>query len=112
MWVEDDRRYPVTTKRRQQGIVVQGTCKDDIRLEGNDFLNVRRAESAYLCDIDRRWWIVVIRGVANNLVAQSEGEQVFSNRRLSLIHISEPTRRTPISYAVFCLKKKKKKQNK
>src|SRR5665647_671966 len=28
--------------------------------------------------------------------------------RLSLIHISEPTRRTPISYAVFCLKKKKK----
>ena len=24
------------------------------------------------------------------------------------IHISEPTRRTPISYAVFCLKKKKK----
>src|SRR5664279_669551 len=28
---------------------------------------------------------------------------------LSLIHISEPTRRTPISYAVFCLKKKKNK---
>src|SRR5680860_280048 len=24
-------------------------------------------------------------------------------KRLSLIHISEPTRRTPISYAVFCL---------
>ena len=32
--------------------------------------------------------------------------------RLSLIHISEPTRRTPISYAVFCLKKKKKNQYK
>ena len=30
--------------------------------------------------------------------------------KLSLIHISEPTRRTPISYAVFCLKKKKKKR--
>ena len=30
---------------------------------------------------------------------------------LSLIHISEPTRRTPISYAVFCLKKKKKRYN-
>src|SRR5665647_3289334 len=29
------------------------------------------------------------------------------SRGLSLIHISEPTRRTPISYAVFCLKKKK-----
>src|SRR5680860_1783814 len=40
----------------------------------------------------------------------------YSKRRiykvliLSLIHISEPTRRTPISYAVFCLKKKKKKK--
>src|SRR5664279_6036471 len=30
---------------------------------------------------------------------------------LSLIHISEPTRRTPISYAVFCLKKKKRKNS-
>eukprot|EP00658_Telonema_sp_P-2_P065444 TRINITY_DN5467_c0_g1_i2.p1 TRINITY_DN5467_c0_g1~~TRINITY_DN5467_c0_g1_i2.p1 ORF type:complete len:551 (+),score=98.93 TRINITY_DN5467_c0_g1_i2:128-1780(+) len=31
-------------------------------------------------------------------------------RLLSLIHISEPTRLLSISYAVFCLKKKKKKQ--
>ena len=31
---------------------------------------------------------------------------------LSLIHISEPTRQAEISYAVFCLKKKKKKQTK
>ena len=31
---------------------------------------------------------------------------------LSLIHISEPTRRTPISYAVFCLKKKKRRRKK
>src|SRR5680860_1800701 len=29
-----------------------------------------------------------------------------TSRYVSLIHISEPTRRTPISYAVFCLKKK------
>ena len=56
----------------------------------------------------------------------SEGQKVFINKTdeeildageerdrkqikdelLSLIHISEPTRRTPISYAVFCLKKK------
>src|SRR5450759_5588909 len=32
-------------------------------------------------------------------------------RRLSLIHISEPTRLGMISYAVFCLKKKKKLHN-
>src|SRR5450756_3204860 len=30
-------------------------------------------------------------------------------KQLSLIHISEPTRLGMISYAVFCLKKKKKK---
>src|SRR5450756_2915130 len=30
--------------------------------------------------------------------------------RLSLIHISEPTRLGMISYAVFCLKKKKKQK--
>ena len=31
---------------------------------------------------------------------------LYEYLNLSLIHISEPTRRTPISYAVFCLKKK------
>src|SRR5665647_1230446 len=36
-----------------------------------------------------------------------DSARVQTIRTLSLIHISEPTRRTPISYAVFCLKKKK-----
>ena len=36
----------------------------------------------------------------------------YKGMGLSLIHISEPTRRTPISYAVFCLKKKKIKTKK
>eukprot|EP00658_Telonema_sp_P-2_P009033 TRINITY_DN13416_c0_g1_i3.p1 TRINITY_DN13416_c0_g1~~TRINITY_DN13416_c0_g1_i3.p1 ORF type:complete len:105 (-),score=40.51 TRINITY_DN13416_c0_g1_i3:39-353(-) len=35
-------------------------------------------------------------------------EQIVA-QDLSLIHISEPTRLLSISYAVFCLKKKKKK---
>ena len=38
--------------------------------------------------------------------AQIDDGSLYST--LSLIHISEPTRRTPISYAVFCLKKKKR----
>ena len=37
-------------------------------------------------------------------------DDVLFGQVLSLIHISEPTRRTPISYAVFCLKKKKKRR--
>ena len=40
--------------------------------------------------------------------AQEPGERV---RGLSLIHISEPTRLLSISYAVFCLTKKKTKQH-
>ena len=39
---------------------------------------------------------------ANGVVPAPDGNAPT----LSLIHISEPTRRTPISYAVFCLKKK------
>src|SRR5450759_5652096 len=35
---------------------------------------------------------------------------VAATPHLSLIHISEPTRLGMISYAVFCLKKKKKKK--
>src|SRR5664279_3038975 len=34
----------------------------------------------------------------------ADNPELFSGLVLSLIHISEPTRRTPISYAVFCLK--------
>src|SRR5680860_1759671 len=41
-------------------------------------------------------------------VAYVDGDPAGYVLYLSLIHISEPTRRTPISYAVFCLKKKKK----
>eukprot|EP00831_Metopus_contortus_P026063 TRINITY_DN22271_c0_g1_i1.p2 TRINITY_DN22271_c0_g1~~TRINITY_DN22271_c0_g1_i1.p2 ORF type:complete len:130 (+),score=14.77 TRINITY_DN22271_c0_g1_i1:296-685(+) len=36
----------------------------------------------------------------------------FISHTLSLIHISEPTRPLYISYAVFCLKKKKKNSSK
>eukprot|EP00658_Telonema_sp_P-2_P030514 TRINITY_DN23015_c0_g1_i3.p1 TRINITY_DN23015_c0_g1~~TRINITY_DN23015_c0_g1_i3.p1 ORF type:complete len:104 (+),score=23.16 TRINITY_DN23015_c0_g1_i3:100-411(+) len=43
--------------------------------------------------------------------APSQGDhdhRVCRGLHLSLIHISEPTRLLSISYAVFCLKKKKK----
>src|SRR5678815_1556758 len=37
------------------------------------------------------------------------GQKIRFGEVLSLIHISEPTRLLSISYAVFCLKKKKNK---
>ena len=47
-------------------------------------------------------------------VSFNNREELGSGKELvlSLIHISEPTRRTPISYAVFCLKKKKQQKRK
>src|SRR5665647_3755869 len=52
-------------------------------------------------------WILERRpceDVRDDVVAGKEGGTVMVVQVLSLIHISEPTRRTPISYAVFCLK--------
>src|SRR5664279_5581247 len=46
----------------------------------------------------------IIAGIGNTVHLHPDFGTVWD---LSLIHISEPTRRTPISYAVFCLKKKK-----
>src|SRR5665647_3609258 len=42
----------------------------------------------------------------DGLIRVARGQKSWTALVLSLIHISEPTRRTPISYAVFCLKKK------
>src|SRR5450756_2866338 len=51
----------------------------------------------------------------HNMAPQGDAElaekaPADGSRGLSLIHISEPTRLGMISYAVFCLKKKKKKK--
>src|SRR5680860_652909 len=42
----------------------------------------------------------------NHIFTWEQGDEKGTEQvlKLSLIHISEPTRRTPISYAVFCLK--------
>src|SRR5680860_1750964 len=51
---------------------------------------------------------MVSAGICGNVLVVG-AETISRILDLSLIHISEPTRRTPISYAVFCLKKKKTK---
>ena len=50
---------------------------------------------------ERNGQIVALRAVNGD-------EDLLIITDLSLIHISEPTRQAEISYAVFCLKKKKK----
>src|SRR5678810_1330677 len=48
-------------------------------------------------------------GSGPNMILDDGGDATMLVHKLSLIHISEPTRQAEISYAVFCLKKKKKK---
>src|SRR5665648_568916 len=51
---------------------------------------------------------IAVKGAKLLKQLSSETDGNFSYEYLSLIHISEPTRLGMISYAVFCLKKKKK----
>src|SRR5450759_139335 len=82
--------------------------------------NYIAAEIKSLADLNVQIGIVVGGGnIFRGLEASSKGMDRTSADymgmlatviNLSLIHISEPTRLGMISYAVFCLKKKKKKK--
>ena len=68
--------------------------------------------SSWHCFSSCLWWKTVVILPEwplswTNCCARSDFRVEVLYQCLSLIHISEPTRRTPISYAVFCLKKKK-----
>src|SRR5664279_3107388 len=56
-------------------------------------------------DLESLIWLENFLKTYDGMLLMTSHDREFMN--LSLIHISEPTRRTPISYAVFCLKKKK-----
>src|SRR5678809_9283 len=90
---------------------IQGRTKNDFTWTSdiNFFLN--RGEITQLAngasrDVANSWFvgepIDVYYDFKRNGIWQNTSED------LSLIHISEPTRQAEISYAVFCLKKKKK----
>src|SRR5665647_756536 len=72
---------------RTQSLILATGCRE--RTAKQVFINGTRPAGIYSA------------GTAQHLV-NIEGYLPCKN--LSLIHISEPTRRTPISYAVFCLK--------
>ena len=56
------------------------------------------------------WLTVRVEPEAMELIRRLKNPDESSPYLLSLIHISEPTRQAEISYAVFCLKKKKKRK--
>src|SRR5664279_2613048 len=75
-------------------ISIHASCTGEDGTTGSQ--QYSRHESKYIITLER----------AKDIQITRRGHT--TQQYLSLIHISEPTRRTPISYAVFCLKKKKK----
>src|SRR5665254_29692 len=72
-----------------------------------------RVRSSAASDVYKR--LVILHGFGSGLLEEEFLRQFAALGgvgRLSLIHISEPTRLLSISYAVFCLKKKKKNLHK
>ena len=53
------------------------------------------------------WLAVLALAIAGSYLWYQSSQTTANAVTLSLIHISEPTRLLSISYAVFCLKKKK-----
>ena len=72
---------------------------DITRESGFPYLNVR---------FDKDKMDSILKNILSNALKYTP--RGGSIQVLSLIHISEPTRQAEISYAVFCLKKKKKKK--
>src|SRR5665647_3803551 len=56
----------------------------------------------YLNNTQRNKYVLIRKTKPMPVCLESDHAPYCAFQRLSLIHISEPTRRTPISYAVFC----------
>src|SRR5678815_5819550 len=69
-----------------------------------------RDENGKLLPIDLKVGERVLFGKWSGTEVKIDGQDLLIMKELSLIHISEPTRLLSISYAVFCLKKKKTKR--
>ena len=90
------RQAPVRTNK------ISGVVSDDSGqpIIGGNVL-VKGLNKGTMTNIDGKYTIDVPDSATTLVIS-------YIGYKLSLIHISEPTRQAEISYAVFCLKKKKK----
>ena len=72
---------------------------------------IRVQNSVFEVLLDPAQLVALKAGLEKIICKETDSIRIYrlGNSYLSLIHISEPTRQAEISYAVFCLKKKKKK---
>ena len=87
------------------------TDEGNIKIDNQDITSMKSNELAKKLSILKQTNHTELKISVRQLVSfgrfpYSKGKLKKADHILSLIHISEPTRRTPISYAVFCLKKK------
>eukprot|EP00658_Telonema_sp_P-2_P076923 TRINITY_DN6844_c0_g1_i2.p2 TRINITY_DN6844_c0_g1~~TRINITY_DN6844_c0_g1_i2.p2 ORF type:complete len:118 (-),score=48.19 TRINITY_DN6844_c0_g1_i2:46-399(-) len=98
------RKLKQITTIYERSIRVKSACFDEER----DVLLYTTSSHLKYCNL-RTGETGTIRSTENTIyLVRASGNKVWY---LSLIHISEPTRLLSISYAVFCLKKKKKNYN-
>ena len=81
---------------------VQGLPQETVNLVLDEFLAIIKGQTSLGIE-----GTSYIKNVLTKALGEDKAESVLG---LSLIHISEPTRLRRISYAVFCLKKKKNKK--
>ena len=71
-----------------------------------EYVKLKAAVVSFKREVDPQHW----DGEWDGNYTSIQCPNTFTHYGLSLIHISEPTRLGMISYAVFCLKKKKDKK--
>eukprot|EP00831_Metopus_contortus_P036312 TRINITY_DN28764_c0_g1_i1.p1 TRINITY_DN28764_c0_g1~~TRINITY_DN28764_c0_g1_i1.p1 ORF type:complete len:165 (-),score=49.31 TRINITY_DN28764_c0_g1_i1:46-540(-) len=107
--------FMAQTRDLLMGLVVE----EEMEIDNSGKLYRRSQLSAHLLGLNKEKIMNKEKKLENYKVAfaSNDGNQIMMNILeiqtiiiLSLIHISEPTRPLYISYAVFCLKKKKKKK--
>ena len=105
---KNDIIFALLKKHAKGGEDIYGDGVLEILPDGFGFL--RSAGASYLAGADDIYVSPSQIRRFNLRTGDAIAGKIRPPKDLSLIHISEPTRLLSISYAVFCLKKKKRKQ--
>ena len=92
------------TEQRKKLADLFAACWKDEALKQRFMADPKTVLAEYGMDVPDGMTVNVVENT-DNTVHITMPAPPSGHQDLSLIHISEPTRRAPIAYAVFCLKK-------